>query len=179
MSTPPGKFTVLAGKKFACVKVTARANFELGIDFQTLVNELHKSGYTYVVMDLSECALMDSTFLGVLTGFGLKMSQTNVQSAPCVVELLNPNARISELLENLGVIHLFKICNGPFSAPEHVDERDLKAAQTERGELTRTCLEAHQTLMALNADNAARFKDVAHFLAEELRKQKDTVQPGA
>jgi hypothetical protein len=33
--------------------------------------------------------------------------------------------------------------------------------------------------MALNADNAARFKDVAHFLAEELRKQKDTVQPGA
>jgi hypothetical protein len=36
-------------------------------------------------------------------------------------------------------------------------------------QITRTSLEAHQTLMAANPDNAARFKDVAQFLAEDLK----------
>ena len=36
-------------------------------------------------------------------------------------------------------------------------------------EITRICLEAHRTLMAMNPENAARFKDVAQFLAEDLK----------
>jgi len=36
--------------------------------------------------------------------------------------------------------------------------------------LTRACLEAHETLMAINPENVARFKDVAMFLAEDLAK---------
>jgi hypothetical protein len=37
-------------------------------------------------------------------------------------------------------------------------------------EISRTCLEAHQTLMRINPDNIAKFKDVAQFLAEDLKK---------
>ena len=36
-------------------------------------------------------------------------------------------------------------------------------------EITRTSLEAHQTLMAMNPENVARFKDVTQFLAEDLK----------
>jgi len=35
-----------------------------------------------------------------------------------------------------------------------------------------TSLEAHQTLMALNPENVARFKDVTQFLAEDLENLK-------
>ena len=38
--------------------------------------------------------------------------------------------------------------------------------------MTRTCLEAHQTLIDLSPANAARFKDVAQFLAEGVKKPK-------
>jgi len=38
--------------------------------------------------------------------------------------------------------------------------------------LTRTSIEAHQILMALSPENAARFKDVTQFLAEGLKKAK-------
>jgi anti-sigma B factor antagonist len=172
MSTPPGKLTVLAGNQFACVKIAGRANFTLSIDFQSLVNELHTGGYSFVVVDLSECLLMDSTFLGMLTGFGLKMMQPNGGGANRVVELLNPNSRISELLENLGVLHLFRVRQGQLSAPDCVQESTPQPANPSQGELTRACLEAHQTLMALSPENAAKFKDVAHFLADELQKQK-------
>jgi hypothetical protein len=37
-------------------------------------------------------------------------------------------------------------------------------------ELARTCLKAHQTLMELNPANAQKFKDVAQFLAEDLKR---------
>ena len=36
-------------------------------------------------------------------------------------------------------------------------------------QIARTSLEAHQTLMAMNPENVARFKDVAQFLAEDLK----------
>ena len=36
-------------------------------------------------------------------------------------------------------------------------------------QITRTSLEAHQTLMSMSAENVARFKDVTQFLAEDLR----------
>jgi anti-sigma B factor antagonist len=109
MSTPAAKLLVLVGEKFACVKIIGRANFSSSIDFRTLVNELLQKGYTYFVLDLSECLLMDSTFLGVLAGFGLKMSAARKDDASPAIEILNPNARISELLENLGVLHLFRL----------------------------------------------------------------------
>ena len=39
-------------------------------------------------------------------------------------------------------------------------------------ETTRACLEAHQTLMALNPGNVAKFKDLTQFLAEDLKNMR-------
>jgi len=126
------------------------------------------------VLDLSECALMDSTFLGVLAGFGLKMSDS--QKDPCKqgIELLNPNARISELLESLGILHLFKVSEGPLKLPDQTEVRTLTPAAPSKEEVTRACLEAHQTLMEINPQNVSKFKEVTAFLAEDLKNLKKT-----
>ena len=60
------KLSVLVGKNFACVKIAGRANFTFSPDFKTLLGELMQKGYAHFIIDLSECVLMDSTFLGVL-----------------------------------------------------------------------------------------------------------------
>jgi anti-anti-sigma regulatory factor len=172
MSTTAARMLVLVGEKFACIKISGRANFSSSIDFKTLVNELRQKGYSYFVLDLTECALMDSTFLGVLAGFGLKMSATPQNQCSPPIELLNPNARITELLESLGVLHLFKLNEGPLSLPDQTEARTLSPATPSKEEVTRACLEAHQTLMDINPQNAARFKEVAAFLAEDLKKVK-------
>jgi anti-anti-sigma regulatory factor len=160
------------GEKFACIKLVGRANFASSIDFRTLVIELQQKGYTYFVLDLSECLLMDSTFLGVLAGFGLKMSSARGEQGGTGIELFNPNARITELLENLGVLHLFKLGQGCVPVPEQAEPRAHTPASPSKEEVTRACLEAHQTLMHLNPENASRFKEVAQFLAEDLQKGK-------
>lgn len=172
MSTPAGTLKVMAGDAFACVQVSGRANFTLGIDFQALLAELHKRDYPYVVLDLSDCMLMDSTFLGILTGFGLKMGQGAEASNKRVVELLNPNARVSELLENLGVMQLFTLRQGTQDTPPCAEQPLPTNPAPSQQQLKRACLEAHQTLMSLNSENAARFKDVTQFLSEEIKKSK-------
>ncbi|HEX3889989.1 MAG TPA: STAS domain-containing protein [Verrucomicrobiae bacterium] len=168
MSTPSANLKVLVGKDFACVKIAGRANFTSSPDFKTLLAELAQKGYTRFIIDLSNCVLMDSTFLGVLSGFGLKL---NPSGAPgkSGVELLNANDRVAELLENLGAIHLFKVTSGVLELPDDVKTSTPESVNPTREEITRTSLEAHQTLMEVNPDNFARFKDVAQFLAEDLK----------
>jgi len=163
---------VLVGEKFSCVKIVGRANFNSSIDFRTLINELRQKGYDYFVLDLSECALMDSTFLGVLAGFGLKLGAGQRDQCETAIELLNPNARITELLENLGVLHLFKLAQGDLPAPAKTEILETAPSQPNKEDVTRACIEAHQTLMQINPANVAKFKEVTQFLAEDLKKLK-------
>lgn len=177
MNTSAAKLSVLVGERFACVKITGRANFNSSIDFTTVLKGLKSRGYCCFVLDLSECSLMDSTFLGALAGFGRDMNHSGkkgINQDP--VQLLNPNPRILELLETLGVLHLFRTIQGTASLPERCEIFDAPSVQATREETTRACLEAHQTLMDINPENKARFKDVAQFLAEDLERLKG---PGA
>jgi len=168
MTTPSAKLSVLVGTDFACVKISGRANFASSPDFKTLLAELAQKGYTHFIIDLSDCILMDSTFLGVLAQFGLKM---NAAAKPAArgIELLNLNNRVSELLENLGALHLFSITSGSLPLPADVQSCIPEPVNPTHEEITRTSLEAHQTLMAVNPENVERFKDVTLFLAEDLK----------
>jgi len=105
----------------------------------------------------------------VLAGFGMRL---NPNGAPAErgIELHNATARVRELLENLGTEHLFKNTDGPLKLPADIVKTCTPEATTPSHEqLTRTSLEAHQTLMAINPENVVRFKDVAQFLAEDLK----------
>jgi anti-anti-sigma factor len=160
--------SVLVGKDFACIKIGGRANFTSSPDFKTLLNELAQKGFNHFIIDLSECMLMDSTFLGVLAGFGMKL---NPNGAPTErgIELYNATTRVSELLENLGAAQLFKMTTGELQLPDTLKASTPESTNPSHEQITRTSLEAHETLMAMNPENVARFKNVAQFLAEDLK----------
>src|SRR6185312_14471332 len=172
MSAPSAKMLVSIGERSAMVQISGRANFTSSVDFKTLLDQLLQRGYTCFILDLTECVLMDSTFLGVLAGFGLKLNTPQTDKIERTIQLYNPNARISELLENLGVLHLFKVTEGPVVCPVDAPPNDVKSTNASREQVTKTCLEAHQTLMEINPSNVSRFKDVTAFLADDLKKMK-------
>jgi anti-sigma B factor antagonist len=163
---------VMVGEQLTCIRIIGRANFTSSVDFKSLVDELRQKGCNCFVLDLSECVLMDSTFLGVLVGLGLKLSDGQGDQVRHGVELFNPSPRISELLDTLGVLHLFKITQGTFTPAAPTQTVEHTPGSPSKAEVTHTCIEAHQTLMALSPANAARFKDVTQFLAEGLKKSK-------
>jgi anti-sigma B factor antagonist len=168
----PASLSVLVGKNFACVKIAGRANFCSSPDFKTLLAELVQKGYGHFIIELSECVLMDSTFLGTLAQFGLKLNSTNGAAQPGI-ELFNANVRVIELLENLGALPLFKTGSGKLELPLDVKSCTPESIHPTHEQIARTSLEAHQTLMTMNPENEARFKDVTQFLAEDLANLKN------
>lgn len=158
---------VLIGEQFACVKVAGRANIATSVDFKTVLAGLESKGYPYIVIELSDCSLMDSTFLGVLAAFGVKVNPAGTDCVKQMIELRNANERLLELLESLGVLHLFKTCQGELPKCREVASEPCNPSKEA---LTRASLEAHQTLMEINPANVSRFKDVTRFLAEDLER---------
>jgi len=152
------------------IKICGRADFTSSLDLKKLITELWERGYNRFVFELGGCMMMDSTFLGVLSGIGLKFCATS-NGDNSALELLNPNPRIAEVLENLGVAHLFKIRNCAEALSEKFEPL-ARAPGTTKADVVRTCLEAHQTLMNINPENAKKFKDVAQFLAEDLKRKE-------
>ncbi len=177
MSTPSANLSVWVGENVACIRVVGRANFTSSVDFKKVVGNLKEKGCRRFVLELEECPLMDSTFLGVLAGLGVRLGHPPEGDSKPRIELLHPNDRIRDLLENLGISHLFQVINesdnpcpaNPAPAPSEAQE-DPSPSQKE---ISRTCLEAHQTLMEVNPDNVPKFKDVADFLAEDLKRLEE------
>lgn len=152
-----------------CIRIRGRADVSVSVGFKELVTQLRQHHFTHYELELSECQIMDSTFLGVLCGFAQKLETeaTPEQARPI---LFNANERIIGLLDSLGVEEMFDFCQGqPISRgpceplpppPEHPDHERLKT----------TSLEAHRTLMSLNPDNIPKFKELTEFLADDLKK---------
>jgi anti-sigma B factor antagonist len=170
MSNGPANLSVWVNHDMVCIRIAGRASFHSSVDFKTLINNLRQRGHSRFVLDLSECQLMDSTFLGVLAGLGLQFTQQSNGSRPASIELLNPSQRISELLENLGIAHLFQTYQASPPAGHQLTSMPAPDYNPDRKEISRTCLEAHKLLMEINPANVAKFKDVTKFLEEDLKK---------
>lgn len=170
MSNCLANLSVWVGDKLVCIKIAGRASFQGSVAFKTLVHGLWRQGHTRFVLDLGECQLMDSTFLGVLAGLGLEFSQERNGNRPGTLELLNPSNRVFDLIDNLGIAHLFRIHQGQAPCTDNLNPVAKPADQVNRTETTRTCLEAHKLLMEINPANVSKFKDVTRFLEEDLKK---------
>ena len=168
MNPVAGKLSIWTGEQSACIRVSGRANFALSLHFRKLLQFLREKGHPKVLLDLSECQFMDSTFLGILAYEANNMAAREGGKVNPGLELLNANPNVRETINDLGVSHLV-----------HFAERDLAQADFEdvpatgnasKTDLNRTCLEAHELLMALHPANEEKFRDVARFFAEELKK---------
>jgi anti-anti-sigma factor len=166
MPTTGSRLLVAVAGACAIVRVSGRASFTCSGDFKALVYDLLERGTGQFVLDLSDCVIMDSTFLGILARFAQKLSEPG--GAPDRLVLRNANARIVDLLDNLGVSQLFTLIQG--DGPVQVACEPVPMTETDKVEATRIALEAHRTLMELNPANVPKFKDVAQFMAEDLRK---------
>ena len=155
--------------KTACIKITGRANVTCSVDFKRLVQRLRELGCEQVSLELTECLLMDSTFLGTLARFACTGAVPKEGLPSLRFRLINANERITEMLDNLCVMELFTLAACQEPLPEALEMVPTDPGVS-RAEVTRTALEAHLTLTSIAPCNQPKFKDVLQFFAEELRE---------
>ena len=171
MNSAPAQLLVAVLDRLVVVKISGRANFTLSVDFKRLMAEMRARGRQHFALELGQCLMMDSTFLGVLAGLALKLAEEQ-PGCPQAFSLIAPNARILDMLDNLGVQHLFRVADNSAPPPESFSAIEPTGASAPKAEISRTCLEAHELLMAVNPGNIAKFKDVTAFMAEDLKRQE-------
>jgi len=148
---------VAVADEVACVKVSGPANFTVGVDFKTVVAQCCEKGGRILLLDLTDCVNLDSTFLGILMGMANRLER---------IELLNPSERIVDNLDNLGVLDLLQVGRG--DNPFETRLNAAPSAKATKKELAKASLEAHRLLVEINPDNVPKFQDVAKYLEQEL-----------
>lgn len=135
-------------------------------------------GESRLVVDLSDCTGMDSTFMGTLAGIASRLAERSG-----ALQIAEPGERNRRSLEDLGLDFLMEIDPADASWKPHLTQiRSLvmpTSANTPFSQLQRTrhVLEAHQQLADLSPQNAEAFSHVVDLLQNELTNHKGSEQP--
>src|SRR5208282_2186039 len=128
-------------------------------------DRIHRGAHEFIV-DLCNCPMMDSTFMGTLAGISLWLGDLGEGSCLSVVNL---NERNAESLCSLGLDQLFNV---RLSAIKKDGQALPILLQEDRIARAQTMLEAHEALIKTAPENLPKFKDVVQTLEEELHLSK-------
>jgi anti-anti-sigma factor len=164
------------------VRVVGRGTFQNSQPLRRFVLEMIEKNYRRFTVDVGACPNMDSTFLGVLAGIGLRLRQDGKPDARIRIVRVSP--RNVELLQTLGLDRLFTICAAgeqttePFwpsgVAVERLADTDVEALSKplDKNETTDLMLDAHDNLIRADQRNVPRFSSVTKFLRESLDRRQ-------
>ena len=168
--TTPSSIQVGVEDQMVWVRVAGRGSFQNSTPLKEFAKEMLARGYRRFTVDLHECPVMDSTFMGTLAGIALKL-----QSGDGGVRVVRLNERNHSLLSNLGLDQLLQLDSvegvvvDGMNAPSGT-VRDLVIAPEDKASQARTMLEAHEAVVDANPLNEAKFKDVLEFLRQDVSK---------
>jgi anti-anti-sigma regulatory factor len=166
MATPGCKMLLLVEPPTAFLKIVGRAAAEGARDFKAQVLRLHSEGISRFCLDLSGCVLMDSTFSGVLAGLASTQEGASESDKKCF-SIVGANARVLDLLDNLGVLPLVHVVEADASVPDG-HGAEIERGPVDRAENTVCCLEAHRLLMTLKPENAPKFQELTRMLESQI-----------
>jgi anti-sigma B factor antagonist len=166
MPLPGSKTFLLVEPPTAFLRLVGRAAAEVAPGFKTLIHRLQDDGIEQYCLDLSECLLMDSTFSGVLAAFTAELGAPTEHRCARIT-LVNPNKRVIDLLDNLGVLPLVNILTGDGHIHRPGDTQEVASAAPSKAEVTECCLEAHRYLVTLSEANRARFGEPLRLMEEQ------------
>lgn len=151
------------------IQVVGRATFECVAPLRNLAKELETAEFKKIHVDLSQCAGMDSTFMGILAMLGLRARKIGAE-----MNIVNAGELNKSLLYGLGLKKLFNYTNGEVVLPG----KENIAAKASSGKMdldsARTVLDAHKTLIDVDDSNKKKFEAVVDMVQKDIdRLNKD------
>ena len=182
MTDPPKGICVGTANNEVHVRVVGRGTFQNGQPLRRYALEKMERGATLFFIDLGGCDGMDSTFLGVLAGIGLRLTQNGRAGQ---IRVANVGQRNLELLQTLGLDRLFGMDqpagrNLRYDPPagmtfQRLPDSDVTLLNKplNKSDTADLMLEAHDNLIRADQRNLAKFKDLTSFLREKVDKRGD------
>jgi anti-anti-sigma regulatory factor len=149
------------------VKPMGYATQENSLGLPEFLKAMGRQGCAHVAFDLSDCRVMDSTFLGVIASAAMSGGQGRGKS----VLILNAAPQAKHELQMIGLMPVVVLKKKRVSLPPEVELSEIDFVHMpgdERERLLRI-KELHQHLVKLNERNRKSFGSFVQMLEEELR----------
>jgi len=147
------------------IRIIGRGSFKVSTTLKQFIAQVtSQQPVSTVVLDLTACIGMDSTFMGVLAGLSGRLKQSGQ-----ALELINLSEKNAGLLATLGVDQV--IAHYSHSHGHELPDQtatSLSTAGVTKKELAETALQAHQNLVELSEENRPRFKRVIEYLQADV-----------
>ena len=170
---PNSSILVGCNQKVVCIRVQGKGSFQNSTGIKQFATAMIHRGHRNFVVDLADCPVMDSTFMGTLTGVALRLREIGQGE----VHVINSNARNTDLLAGLGLDQILSLDSA--SADEgmyHPAEEDTLTLSPEQAAdkkaTTETMIAAHQALVDADPENFCKFKDVIDYLKQDIHQQE-------
>src|SRR5215468_8170224 len=151
------------------VKVEGKGSFLNSGNLKEFTREMLDRGYREFVVDLANCPMMDSTFMGTMATVALRLKELGQGH----LHVVHCGSRCQELLLGLRLDQIFDVRANGASPPEcgalELAPR-IQSPDDRKREQTQTMLEAHEALSEAAPENILRFKDVLEFLRQDLHQ---------
>lgn len=163
---------VAKGESCVVIQVKGRGTFKTSPALKDFTLKMLEQGRERFVLDMKDCAGMDSTFMGVLAGTALRLKQRKSGE----IIMINLSPRTADLLETLGLRKLIGTADGARgdSLREEIarlsDPARLVTGNSDRKTTAETMLAAHEDLVEASPANLSQFQDVLVFLRRELEQ---------
>ena len=152
------------------LKVEGKGSFLNSGNLKEFSREMLDRGYREFVVDLADCAMMDSTFMGTMASVALRLKELGRGH----LHIVHCGNRSQQLLSGLGLDQIFDMHSDGNGGPECEALQQASRSRTldsRKKEQTETMLEAHEALCEAAPENVFRFKDVLDFLRQDLRHE--------
>jgi len=151
------------------VKVEGKGNFLNSGNLKEFTREMIQRGYREFVVDLQNCAMMDSTFMGTMAGVALRLKELGHGH----LHVVHCGNRSRDLLTGLGLDQIFNIHTDGSAAPQCEVLSGLTAADpsVQKQQQAQQMLDAHEALCEAAPENCSRFKDVLDYLKQDLQQE--------
>jgi len=153
--------------KIVWIKVEGKGSFLNSAGVKEFAKEMVNRGHRQFIVDLRNCPVMDSTFMGTLAMIALRLREIGHGG----LHVTNINERNHDLLTNLGLDQLFSMdaCGARENGPP-LNKALPPEAGADRTSQAETMLEAHEALVEADHDNLTKFKDVLEYLKQDLHR---------
>jgi anti-anti-sigma factor len=152
------------------VKVEGKGSFLNSGNLKEFTREMVNRGYREFVVDLENCAMMDSTFMGTMAGVALRLKELGHGH----LHVVHCGERSRNLLTGLGLDQIFDIHSNGSAAPqcEKLEAEKANSSSTDqKKQVNADMLDAHEALCQAAPQNFSRFKDVLDYLKQDLHHE--------
>jgi len=155
----------------AVIRVEGRGSFKVSSPLKQFIHQvIEKKSANRIVIDMSDCTGMDSTFMGVIAGLACLIKSKQEFR----FKLINLSEKNKKLLVTLGVDRVVDYAlasekDSELNTCDLCGGEPLTADFSNKLDAAKTTLEAHETLVDINPDNYSKFKSVLEFLENDVR----------